>query len=208
MRNISNRKKFIESEFPPEDTNVIWVKIGHDGSSNINALRFTDMLQFINGEWTSILPVDGSEDTSGNKVIIKQVVSAYEGAPGYQCVIGKDVDDGLFIDNNPYITRLLENTGYSSNNWFINTGWILMVSDSDLEWKWLDNSIFFNTVQYSDPVFPAYIYIQTIRAYRVEDRENININMKDAILTKEFSDLIEKNLKDYTRDYPSLSLPK
>lgn len=44
MKNISNRKKFIESEFPPENTNVYWIVRSEDGT-------FTSIREYINGKW-------------------------------------------------------------------------------------------------------------------------------------------------------------
>lgn len=47
MEILSNRKKFVESEFAPENTNVYWV-IKEDS-------RIKDVKEFINGNWVSII---------------------------------------------------------------------------------------------------------------------------------------------------------
>lgn len=79
MREISVYKRFIEQELPPEDTSVIWVKLAND-SENINKMKVEDLLQFVNGEWTSIVSKNTEEilqkipyieDVDSNIVLVK-----------------------------------------------------------------------------------------------------------------------------------------
>lgn len=79
MREISAYKRFIEQELPPEDTSVIWVKLAND-SENINKMKVEDLLQFVNGEWTSIVSKNTEEilqktpyieDVDSNIVLVK-----------------------------------------------------------------------------------------------------------------------------------------
>lgn len=56
------RKRFIESEYAPEDTNVIWVKLVN-GKENPNNIQIEDMLQFVNGKWGSIINTDTSDNS-------------------------------------------------------------------------------------------------------------------------------------------------
>lgn len=87
MRDISARKRFIESEFAPEDTSVIWLKLAND-SENINNMRIEDMLQFVNGRWSSILNSGGGSSDIPNpfegidpnaKVLIMRANASYDG---------------------------------------------------------------------------------------------------------------------------------
>lgn len=48
MEIISNRKRFVESEYAPDNTNVCWVTKTDDN-------KIEDIKEFINGEWTSVL---------------------------------------------------------------------------------------------------------------------------------------------------------
>ena len=64
MNILSNRKKFIESRYAPEDTNVLWV------SKSENEIE--DIREFINGQWTSIL-----SEFSGENNIINNLVETW-----------------------------------------------------------------------------------------------------------------------------------
>lgn len=87
MRDISARKRFIESEFAPEDTSVIWLKLAND-YENVNNMKIEDMLQFVNGKWSSILNSGGSSSDIPNpfegidpnaKVLIMRANASYNG---------------------------------------------------------------------------------------------------------------------------------
>lgn len=71
MNILSNRKKIVESEFAPADTNVIWAKLSKN-SDNLNNISIEDMLQFKNGEWVTILPKSGGDGSGDYIPIIKK----------------------------------------------------------------------------------------------------------------------------------------
>lgn len=48
MEIISNRKRFVVSDYAPENTNVYWVTMTEGGN-------IEDVKEFINGKWDSIL---------------------------------------------------------------------------------------------------------------------------------------------------------
>lgn len=60
MNILSNRKKFVESRYAPEDTNVLWV------SKSENEIE--DIREFINGQWISILS-ESSENSTINSLV-------------------------------------------------------------------------------------------------------------------------------------------
>ena len=118
MRDISARKRFIESEFAPEDTSVIWLKLAN-GHENINNMQIEDMLQFVNGKWSSIITGGGSTSTIPNplegvdpnaKVLIMRAslyndtILAYGPESGHDKVFS----DVPFINGKPNIGAILK----------------------------------------------------------------------------------------------------
>ena len=119
MRDISARKRFIESEFAPEDTSVIWLKLAND-HENINNMKIEDMLQFVNGKWSSILNSGGGSsdipnpfcdiDSSSKILITRATVQNIDG--DYTLLAGLDTNasfsDNHIINGKPNIGALLK----------------------------------------------------------------------------------------------------
>lgn len=58
MNIISNKKKFVESKYAPDNTNVYWVtKVGN---------KFKSIKEFINGKWNDIMGVKDESDNSNS----------------------------------------------------------------------------------------------------------------------------------------------
>lgn len=58
MHIISNRKKFVESEYAPDNTNVYWVtKVGN---------KFKSIKEFINGKWKDVMGVKDEDDNQNS----------------------------------------------------------------------------------------------------------------------------------------------
>ena len=81
MNILSNRKKFIESRYAPEDTNVLWV------SKSENEIE--DIKQFINGQWISILS-NSSENNTINSLI--EFWGGYKGSRFQVITVDPDTD--------------------------------------------------------------------------------------------------------------------
>ena len=171
MRDISARKRFIESEFAPEDTSVIWLKLAND-NENINNMRIEDMLQFVNGKWASIITGGGSASTVPNplegidpdaKVLIMRASLLGGGtimvhAPEW----GPDnvFSDELFIQGKPNIGAILKKIypeeraryisvyGYIYNDGeFQDTNdWFMTTSPTDERWKRAEEVVFIAVV--------------------------------------------------------------
>ena len=118
MRDISARKRFIESEFAPEDTSVIWLKLTNN-HENINNMQIEDMLQFVNGKWSSIITGGGSTSTIPNplegvdpnaKVLIMRATLSNNAiiAYGPESASGQVFSDEPFIKGKPNIGAILK----------------------------------------------------------------------------------------------------
>ena len=69
MEIISNRKKFVESEYAPENPNVYWVI--KDGD-NISEIR-----EYVNGEWKNIIKSEGSGVQASTYEEVQAVIDNY-----------------------------------------------------------------------------------------------------------------------------------
>ena len=99
MNILSNRKKFVESRYAPEDTNVLWV------SKSGNEIE--DIKQFINGQWVSIL----SESSGGgeNPVINRLVEECGYKGSNFQVVS---------VDSNTDTIVKVQTINESNNVWY------------------------------------------------------------------------------------------
>lgn len=58
MHIISIGKKFVESEYAPDNTNVYWVtKVGN---------KFKSIKEFINGKWRDVMEVKDEDDNQNS----------------------------------------------------------------------------------------------------------------------------------------------
>lgn len=101
MNILSNRKKFVESRYAPEDTNVLWVSKSEK--------EIKDIKQFINGQWVSILSESPGEGREENP-IINSLVETY-GCKGSKFQI-------VFVDSNTDTIVKVQAINESNNVWY------------------------------------------------------------------------------------------
>lgn len=58
MQVISNRKRIVESTYPPENTNVLWIDLSEDKERKVKSIK-----QYKNGKWEIIDGNNVEEDS-------------------------------------------------------------------------------------------------------------------------------------------------